>query len=858
MSLFRLPLLVPALALIVSAQETPSAPKPEAQAQTQRGGARLGSAAQRNENVAVQEIDTNVTKELNVRTGDNVSLVSEMPVEANFYASEHGQGSGEPLYLRPSARQANWHAELTEALQNSVFNARTFFQVGPVKPSHRNLYGGRVSGQLPWLGRVSLTANQRKIRGMVNGNVLAPLASERTPLASDPRVRALVERWMQAYPLEPPNRPDFDQRALNTNSPQRIDSTDGSLRAEPGVGKGRLVLSYFLSRLDQHAFELVAGQNPDSQIHTHRAGLTYDRPLSGGSTISVALGFQRVKSVLLPEPNAVGPRVRFGYQIEELGPDSQFPINRAQNGFRGGAIWRKNSGSHELTAGADLTRNQLNGIESSNQRGLFWFTNNFGRSAIDNFRYGTPSMYEVTVGDLGRGFRNTAGSAFFGDRWKATSRLQVYWGLRYGFETAPHEVNNLTAIPYGCDCHMFSPRLSLAWRVTDAWILRTAYTTSFGQVLPVTYQQARNNPPAVRYLQVQNPDFLNPLGSINLNDPNIRTSPTFLSPDLTAPYSHQYNFSLERRLGDRIFLRAGYIGSRTLKLLDSYQVNRADPVSGIPQTTATVDQRRADPRYYDLRWVVNAGIAYMDAAQLLVHMPAYKGLTWTASYTFGKAIDAGSDYTGTAANRDLQTGRAQSQYDASKDRKGLSLFDSTHAFQLSYAYDLPRLTSAGRMGWLLNGWQVAGVTLLKSGTPLTLYIGSDGPGFGNVDGGAGDRPNLLDPSILGKTISNPDVSTQILRRDRFSYLTPGQLAGTLGHGTFRKAPIANFNASLGKEWHGSAKREWTATLRGEVYNIANHPQFDEPQRNLSAPPFGKITNTLNDGRVLQISLRLSL
>jgi len=47
-------------------------------------------------------------------------------------------------------------------------------------------------------------------------------------------------------------------------------------------------------------------------------------------------------------------------------------------------------------------------------------------------------------------------------------------------------------------------------------------------------------------------------------------------------------------------------------------------------------------------------------------------------------------------------------------------------------------------------------------------------------------------------------------------------------------------------------------LRGEAYNLTNHPQFDEPQRNLSAPPFGKITNTLNDGRVLQLGLRLVL
>jgi hypothetical protein len=66
----------------------------------------------------------------------------------------------------------------------------------------------------------------------------------------------------------------------------------------------------------------------------------------------------------------------------------------------------------------------------------------------------------------------------------------------------------------------------------------------------------------------------------------------------------------------------------------------------------------------------------------------------------------------------------------------------------------------------------------------------------------------------------------------------------------------NFNLALTKQWRTSGPHEWTAVLRAEAYNLANHPQFDEPQRNLSSPAFGKITNTLNDGRVLQIGFRL--
>jgi len=861
--MFRLSLLVGLLVAVwSSAEEKKQLPPKTSSAPAAPARARLDAAARRNENVQVNRIDTEAIKEANIRLGDNVTIVSEAPVEASYYATEHGRPPGDSPLLRAPALLRQWHGELFEWHQNSVFNARTFFQVGGVKPSHRNSYGGRFTGGLGKFADFTANVSERKIRGMVNGNVLAPLASERTPLATDPAVRAVVARFLAAYPAGLPNRQDYDPRALNTNAPQRIDETDADLRLDRAAGaRGKLSAFYALSRQRVDAFQLVAGQNPDTDIHAHRARLTYRRTVSGATDLALGLTFNRVRSALLPEPNAVGPRVRLGFQIEELGPDSMFPIDRAQNSFRGGALVSKatGGGQHVFTLGGDLTRSQLNGIESNNQRGYFQFTNNFGRLALENLRLGTPSIYEVTIGELARGFRNWSANLFLADKWKATAGVQVYFGLRYNAESAPVEVNGLSRIPYGCDCNNFSPRFSMAWRLKGEWLVRTGYTVSFGQILPVTFQQVRNNAPLVHYFTVQNPDLLNPLRGINLSDPNVRTSPTALSPDMVSPYSHQYNFSLEHRLANRYLFRLGYVGSRSFKLLNAYQTNRAEPVPGIALTLDTVDRRRTDPRFYDIKHILNGGIAYLDAAQATLEMPARRGLGGTVTYTFGKAIDEGSDYAFTAANKDLTTARSQWQYDALKDKKGLSNFDSTHALLLSYYYDVPRLTNAnGWQGWLASGWQISGVTLWKSGTPLTLYIGSDAPGFGNVDGGPSDRPNILDPSILGQTISHPDQAPLILRRDRFDFVRPGEMRGNLGRGTFRKSPIANFNAALTKQWRWGGSRERTVLLRGEAYNLTNHPQFDEPQRNLSAPPFGKITNTLNDGRVLQLGLRLVL
>lgn len=813
----------------------------------------MTAAAQRNENVVVYAIDNNAVKEANVRVGTRPTASSFSAIESGYFAAEHGQAPTAPVLLTPAVTVPSWHGELFEDHQNSVFNARTFFQVGPVQPSHNNHYGFRGTAAIGPLGFLSVSGFQRKVRGMVNGNVLVPTGDERVPLTTDPATRAIVQRFLNAYPNLLPNRPDFDPRALNTNAPQSINVVDGTVRLDRTLAKSnRIALTYGTTRQHTSAFQLVAGQHPDTDIHAHRAKFTYLKTLSPSTELLFGAGFQRTKSLLVSEPNAVGPRIRFGYQFEELGPDSQFPIDRAQNSFRYGAQMARLTGSHSFTFGGDWTRYQLNGVESNNQRGYFQFTNNFGRSAIQNLRLGTPSTFEIAVGELDRGFRNGSGNFYFADRWKLHSGLTLFYGLRYSLETAPVEVQNRNVIPYDCDCNNFGPRIGIAMQLPRRVLLRTAATVSFAPIQPVTYQQIRNNLPLVKYIQLQNPNLVHPLQGVDLENSSSRVAPTVLSPELTSSYAYQYNLSLEKQVRNSVTIRAGYIGSRSFKLINSQVSNRAEIRSSLPLTLATVDERRPDHRYYEVKNVINSGIAYFDAGFLTTDF-RWSGLVASATYTFSKAIDQGSDFTSTAANRDLLANRAQWEFESLRDRKALSNFDSPHALLLDYSYRLP-----GGRNAFLKGWQLSGAALWKKGTPLTVFIGSDAPGFGNVDGSGSDRPNLLDPSILGRTIGDPNTSSQILSRDRFGYIIPGEFRGSIGRGVFRKSGIANLNAALTKQWNFRSHREWMALLRAEAYNLTNTPQFDEPQRNYSSPSFGRITNTLNDGRILQLGIRLVL
>jgi hypothetical protein len=608
------------------------------------------------------------------------------------------------------------------------------------------------------------------------------------------------------------------------------------------------------------AFQFVAGQNPDTTIRGHRLNATYRRSWSPSTVLETGFRYQRTKSLLEPEENAVGPRVRFGFQIEELGPESMFPIDRALSTFSGGTLLRKQlgGGDHTFTLGGDLTRVVLDGLESYNLRGYFQFTNNFGRGAIENFRWGTPSKYEVTVGDVIRHFRNWRATIFFGDNWRVNDRFQVNLGLRYELETAPVERDRLDTIPYDCDCNNFSPRLALAYRIGSNWVARSSYTISFGQIFPVTYQQIRNNRPLVKQFQVQNPSLLDPLEGIGIEDPNARTSPLVISPNLVSPYSHQYNLFFEGHLGPTYSVGFGYVGSRSVKLFNVFAKNRAEIFTDIPLLPETVDLRRPDPRYTEIINIVNGGNGYLNGFQVNAQGRYFRGLSWRASYTFSKSIDQGPDYNSTASNRELYGGRNQWEHESFSDKKGLSNFDSPHALLVSFSYDLPTVTiDSEGLSAILNGWQVSGAGLLKTGTPFTLYVGSDSPGFGNVDGSPSERPNILDASILGQTVSHPDTAPLILSRDRFAFIKPGTPRGNLGRNTFRKAPIRNLNLALTKHWRRVTGRNLDLMFRIEAYNVTNTPQFDEPHRNLTSPAFGTITNTMNDGRILQVGLRFA-
>jgi len=250
-----------------------------------------------------------------------------------------------------------------------------------------------------------------------------------------------------------------------------------------------------------------------------------------------------------------------------------------------------------------------------------------------------------------------------------------------------------------------------------------------------------------------------------------------------------------------------------------------------------------------VRRVVNSGRAYFDAARVAIASRAWRGLTLDTSYWFSKNIDTGGDYLGTAYDIDSFRGASQSEDNVNTDLRGLSRFDQPHALLSKVNHVLPAPTAAGRFG---RNWNLGAIVLLKSGTPFNISSGSDAPGIGNADGGNNDRVHIVDASILGLTIGNPDTSRELLPRGAFAFMQPGEMRGNIGRHVLRRGGIYNVNASLERAFRTSSELE--LRLRVESVNFFNTPQFAEPGNMLADPNFGNITNTLNDGRTFRFHL----
>jgi hypothetical protein len=387
----------------------------------------------------------------------------------------------------------------------------------------------------------------------------------------------------------------------------------------------------------------------------------------------------------------------------------------------------------------------------------------------------------------------------------------------------------------------------------------------------------------------------------------IGSSPAFYNKN-KSPYAENYELSLQRQITPSDLLTVSYVGTQGHHLLLALSANPGNPAaclalstpgSVMPGTptcapggentvytlpngtlvggTRTPLNQGVSPNgvvmlasgpvvaFGNDSYFINIGNSAYNSAQINWTHKSGR-LTTLVGYTFSKALDLASGY-----------GEQVNPVNPKLSR-GLSAFDSTHNFVVSYDYLLP-IDKLGGPKKLTNGWEITGITRFETGLPITIVETDDqsllGTNFGGPIPLSVDTPNLVGPvHTLNPRGSQCPGACQFFTTSSFHGSALGQ-EGTANRRFFHGPGVNNWNFALLK--NTQLNERLNLQFRAELFNIWNHAQFIAPGAiglssyscqppsctnpalgplTSSTPTFGTITQAAPP-RIGQLSLKLN-
>ncbi len=335
-----------------------------------------------------------------------------------------------------------------------------------------------------------------------------------------------------------------------------------------------------------------------------------------------------------------------------------------------------------------------------------------------------------------------------------------------------------------------------------------------------------------------------------------------------TPSTYDWNLTIEHQLRSDMALHLSYVGLRNVHLREDIDLNPEGIGIG------TQASRPYQP-FTDILEDLNEGASNYNALQVSLEKRPQAGsqgilrnITLLVNYTYSKAMDialannGGTTDLGSSKGSGVPYGNPlQHQFDT-----GPSDFDRTHNFVASYSWDLPKFNDMNSLTrWTVGGWTWSGIFTASTGDPLALTTGTD---FSKTALG-GDRPNFIGPQseyggVPAQATRTPCTGSGIcvpwLNKSVFGAPATGTF-GNVGKDAFRGPSHWNMDMALIKNFYPMKSHENIAMqLRGEFFNIFNHPQFADPTATFSSGNFGQIRGTVggaSDYRIIQLALKLS-
>ncbi len=351
----------------------------------------------------------------------------------------------------------------------------------------------------------------------------------------------------------------------------------------------------------------------------------------------------------------------------------------------------------------------------------------------------------------------------------------------------------------------------------------------------------------------------------------------FVDPNLKTPKVYQYNLSLQQQIAPTLVAEVAYIGYSAHGLTSLVDVNPY-----VLGTGTRVLNLNPNSEFSYLDEFQNIGRANYNGLQSTLTKrlsggdSRLGGTFMTLAYTWSHEIDNVSGFR--------QRNSAVPAYDHEEFRASGDT-DVRQFLSLSGGWELPFDKWIGGPKLLTKGWSLYPIITYRAGFPLDVFAGlntSNGDPGPAGDGQAGEvRADLVGSSIptynpknsqtlansnsggsstTGNYYFNPNnfSNARAIALDNAVSNDPTSIIGQYTYGSLPRNSLRGpdrFNIDLSISKHFYVGEKLNVELRGDIFNLTNSVQFDNPDTNITDPNFGQVSST-SPQRIIQLALHL--
>lgn len=629
---------------------------------------------------------------------------------------------------------------------------------------------------------------------------------------------------------------------------------------------------------------------------TYSNRVNHAKSLGLGEPWATTLGIRGIPDGAFPEFNATG--------VTALGSSNQerrqFPIQQYQ--LVNNLSWIR--GKHALKFGVELRPSLNFETNRPTAAGSFGFSPlGTGQPGVANTGFGLATMLLGFVTSFSS--RQTEAldryswylAGFVQDDWNVTRNLTLNIGLRWETDTPITDRNNrgnsfdttqinpVSGTPgvvkflgvggwptrfYAPDWNNWGPRVGFAWKAFGSarTVVRGAYgvfmahpfdagvpnAASLGFELSAVLNTPDNGITAPFFLRdglsvtLTKPPLNDSFGAVRVGQqPN--TAVTFFESNRRTGYSQMFNLGVQRELGKGILVEVTGLANLSHKLPSgNITLNQVTPQRLAEVIAAGRTPTQADRPFPQFSNVSIQGPSFGDARYyagvVRVERRFASGYSILATYTLARAFNNYTD--GGSLGSDV----GFSDFYNRRNDWGPTGNDVRHRFTVTSVYEIP--VGKGRtylsnhwLGSILGNWSLGGLLTLQSGEPFTVNTQVNNTFV--FSAGAQRADVLRNPNLPNKE--------RTLNRwfDTSAFVQPAQFTfGNQGVNILRADGTINLDMSILRNFPIGERKK--VQIRGEFFNITNHPNFGGPGATLNGPGFG-IVATAAPGRRIQLGAR---